>query len=124
MKNKLFRRAAVVTAALLSLTCMSVTAYAQGDEPAEEPTLPAVEASLQGRGKPPQEPGTHEKKAAGNWVGLLRFAPEKNPVFRDFSRLLSGREYPNTFCPSLPGYFVTFSRFGPTWPEAGKEEPT
>ena len=45
MKNKLFRRAVVVTAALLSLTCMSVTAYAQGDEPAEEPTPPAVEAT-------------------------------------------------------------------------------
>ena len=38
MKNKLFRRAAVLTAALFSLTCMSVTAYAQSDEPAEETT--------------------------------------------------------------------------------------
>lgn len=38
MRNKLLRRAAVLTAALLSLTCMSVTAYAQSDEPAEETT--------------------------------------------------------------------------------------
>ena len=35
MRNKLLRRAAVLTAALLSLTCMSVTAYAQSDEPAD-----------------------------------------------------------------------------------------
>ena len=42
MKNKLFRRAAVLTAALFSLTCMSVTAYAQSDEPAEETTPPAA----------------------------------------------------------------------------------
>lgn len=43
MKNKLFRRAAVLAAALLSLTCMSVTAYAQSDEPAEEPAPEIVE---------------------------------------------------------------------------------
>ena len=42
MKNKLFRRAAVLTAALFSLTCMSVMAYAQSDEPAEETTPPAA----------------------------------------------------------------------------------
>ena len=42
MKNKLFRRAAVLTAALFFLTCMSVTAYAQSDEPAEETTPPAA----------------------------------------------------------------------------------
>lgn len=43
MRNNLFRRAAVLTAALFSLTCMSVTAYAQSDEPAEETTPPAAE---------------------------------------------------------------------------------
>ena len=43
MRNKLLRRAAVLTAALLSLTCMSVTAYAQSDEPVEETTPPAAE---------------------------------------------------------------------------------
>ena len=43
MKNKLFRRAAVLTATLLSLTCMSVTAYAQSDEPTEEPAPEVVE---------------------------------------------------------------------------------
>ena len=42
MRNKLLRRAAVLTAALFSLTCMSVTAYAQSDEPAEETTPPAA----------------------------------------------------------------------------------
>ena len=42
MRNKLLRRAAVLTAALFSLTCMSVTAYAQSDEPTEETTLPAA----------------------------------------------------------------------------------
>lgn len=43
MKNKLFRRAAVLTATLLSLTCMSVTAYAQSDEPTEESAPEVVE---------------------------------------------------------------------------------
>ena len=33
MKNKFFRRAAVLTAALFSFTCMSATAYAQSNEP-------------------------------------------------------------------------------------------
>lgn len=42
MRNKLLRRAAVLTAALFSLTCMSVTAYAQSDEPVEETTPPAA----------------------------------------------------------------------------------
>lgn len=42
MKNKLFRRAAVLIAALFSLTCISVTAYAQSDELAEETTPPAA----------------------------------------------------------------------------------
>ena len=45
MRNKLFRRAAVLTAALLSLTCMSVTAYAQSDEPVEETTPPAADGN-------------------------------------------------------------------------------
>ena len=44
MKNKLFRRDAVLIAALFSLTCISVTAYAQSDELAEETTpLAAME---------------------------------------------------------------------------------
>lgn len=42
MKNKLFRRDAVLIAALFSLTCISVTAYAQSDELAEETTPPAA----------------------------------------------------------------------------------
>ena len=36
MKNKFFRRAAVLTAALFSFTCMSATAYAQSNEPVAE----------------------------------------------------------------------------------------
>ena len=40
MKNKLFRRAAVLTAALFSLTCMSVTAYAQSAVSYTHLTLP------------------------------------------------------------------------------------
>ena len=79
---------------------------------------------LQGRGKPQKEPGAHEKKAAEKRIDLLRFARRKSPVFRDFFRLFSGPEYPNTFRPGLTGYFVTFMHFGPTWPEAGKEETT
>ena len=43
MKNKLFRRAAVLTAALLVFSCMSVTAYAKVDEPAEETAPEMVE---------------------------------------------------------------------------------
>ncbi len=38
MKNKLFRRATVLTAALLVFSCMSIPAYAQSNETAEEPT--------------------------------------------------------------------------------------
>ena len=37
MKNKFFRRAAVLTAALFSFTCMSATAYAQSNEPVADP---------------------------------------------------------------------------------------
>ena len=36
MKNNLIRRAALILSALLSLTSMSLTAYAQSSEPAEE----------------------------------------------------------------------------------------
>ena len=79
---------------------------------------------LQGRGKPQKEPGAHEKKAAEKRIDLLRFARRKSPVFRDFFRLFPGPEYLNTFRPGLTGYFVTFMHFGPTWPEAGKEETT
>ena len=43
MKNKFFRRAAVLTAALLSFTCMSATAYAQSNEPVAETEPPAAE---------------------------------------------------------------------------------
>ena len=43
MKNKFFRRAAVLTAALFSFTCMSATAYAQSNEPVAETELPAAE---------------------------------------------------------------------------------
>ena len=42
MKNKFFRRAAVLTAALFSFTCMSATAYAQSNEPVAETEPPGV----------------------------------------------------------------------------------
>lgn len=38
MKNKFFRRATVLTAALLVFSCMSIPAYAQSNETTEEPT--------------------------------------------------------------------------------------
>ena len=43
MKNKFFRRAAVLTAALFSFTCMSATAYAQSNEPVAETEPPTAE---------------------------------------------------------------------------------
>ena len=46
MKNKFFRRAAVLTAALFSFTCMSATAYAQSNEPVAETEPPAAEEAL------------------------------------------------------------------------------
>lgn len=58
MRNKLFRRAAVLTAALLSLTCMSVTAYAQSGEPAEETPSPAVEEETTAKPFTPDGTGT------------------------------------------------------------------
>lgn len=46
MKNNLIRRAALIFSALLSLTSMSLTAYAQSSEPAEEtPTETAEETT-------------------------------------------------------------------------------
>ena len=46
MKNNLIRRAALILSALLSLTSMSLTAYAQSSEPAEEtPTETAEETT-------------------------------------------------------------------------------
>lgn len=58
MRNKLFRRAAVLTAALLSLTCMSVTAYAQSSEPTEEMPPPAVEEETTAKPFTPDGTGT------------------------------------------------------------------
>ena len=43
MRNKFFRRAAVLTAALFSFTCMSATAYAQSNDPVAETEPPAAE---------------------------------------------------------------------------------
>ena len=43
MKNKFFRRAAVLTAALFSFTCMSATAYAQSNDPVAETEPSAAE---------------------------------------------------------------------------------
>lgn len=57
MKNKLFRRAAVLTAALLVFSCMSVTAYAKVDEPAEE-TAPVVEEETTAKPFTPDGTGT------------------------------------------------------------------
>ena len=48
MKNKFFRRAAVLTAALFSFTCMSATAYAQSNEPVAETEPPAAVALVGG----------------------------------------------------------------------------
>ena len=48
MKNKFFRRAAVLTAALFSFTCMSATAYAQSNEPVAETEPPAAEIKIVG----------------------------------------------------------------------------
>ena len=46
MKNNLIRRAALILSALLSLTAMPLTAYAQSSEPAEEaPTETAEETT-------------------------------------------------------------------------------
>ena len=58
MRNKLFRRAAVLTAALLSFTCMSVTAYAQSSEPTEETPPPAVEEETTAKPFTPDGTGT------------------------------------------------------------------
>ena len=50
MKNKFFRRAAVLTAALFSFTCMSATAYAQSNEPVAETEPPAAEETTTKKG--------------------------------------------------------------------------
>lgn len=57
MKNKLLRRAAVTAAALLSLSSLSVTAYAQSSEPAEE-TAPEVVEETTAKPFTPEGTGT------------------------------------------------------------------
>lgn len=58
MKNKLFRRAAVLTAALLVFSCMSVTAYAKVDEPTEETAPEMVEEETTAKPFTPDGTGT------------------------------------------------------------------
>lgn len=57
MKNKLLRRAAVTAAALLSLSSLSVTAYAQSSEPVEE-TAPEVVEETTAKPFTPEGTGT------------------------------------------------------------------
>lgn len=58
MKHKLFCRAAVLTAALFSLTCMSATAYAQSSEPVEETPPVAIEEETTAKPFTPDGTGT------------------------------------------------------------------
>lgn len=58
MKHKLFCRAAVLTAALFSLTCMSATAYAQSSEPVEETPPEAIEEETTAKPFTPDGTGT------------------------------------------------------------------
>ena len=57
MKNNLIRRAALILSALLSLTSMSLTAYAQSSEPAEE-TAPETEEGTTAKPFTPEGTGT------------------------------------------------------------------
>ena len=57
MKNNLIRRAALILSALLSLTSMSLTAYAQSSEPAEE-TAPETEEETTAKPFTPEGTGT------------------------------------------------------------------
>lgn len=57
MKNNLIRRAALILSTLLSLTSMSLTAYAQSSEPAEE-TAPETEEGTTAKPFTPEGTGT------------------------------------------------------------------
>lgn len=57
MKNNLIRRAALILSALLSLTSISLTAYAQSSEPAEE-TAPETEEETTAKPFTPEGTGT------------------------------------------------------------------
>lgn len=57
MKNNLIRRAALILSALLSLTSISLTAYAQSSEPAEE-TAPETEEGTTAKPFTPEGTGT------------------------------------------------------------------
>lgn len=57
MKNNLIRRAALILSALLSLTSMSLTAYAQSSEPADE-TAPETEEETTAKPFTPEGTGT------------------------------------------------------------------
>ncbi len=81
MKNKFFRRAAVLTAALFSFTCMSATAYAQSNEPVAETEPPAAEETTT---KPftPDGTGTVVDNATdGDGKEFLRLPPPAKMFF-------------------------------------------
>ena len=80
MKNKFFHRAAVLTAALFSFTCMSATAYAQSNEPVAETEPPAAEETTT---KPftPDGTGTVVNNATDEVRSFLRLPPPAKMFF-------------------------------------------
>ena len=94
MKNKFFRRAAVLTAALFSFTCMSATAYAQSNEPVAETEPPAAEETTT---KPftPDGTGTVVDNATARTVRSFSRLPPPARIFFIWSLTVSA---PRTMC--------------------------
>lgn len=59
--------------------------------------------SLQGRGQPPQEPGTHEEKTAEKQGSPLRLGPVNPLYFQGFAGLFHGASYLSVSGPCFAG---------------------
>ena len=76
---------------------------------------------LQGRGEPPEKPGTHEENEGEKAGRRLRFAAPKGLIFGAFLRVFPGREYCNPSRPGFSPHFVTYTASGHAGPRHRKE---
>ena len=91
MKNNLIRRAALILSALLSLTSMSLTAYAQSSEPAEE-TAPETEEGTTAKPFTPEGTGTVVDNATdGDGKEFFTITPSENVFYLIIDRQRDGQ---------------------------------
>lgn len=91
MKNNLIRRAALILSALLSLTSMSLTAYAQSSEPADE-TAPETEEETTAKPFTPEGTGTVVDNATdGDGKEFFTITPSENVFYLIIDRQRDGQ---------------------------------